>query len=67
MLEQVRAAAELLETVDANRRLLDDLPEGDRKRLHQAVAQFYDPDPVARRRKFKAAERLRSAASTERV
>ena len=67
LVEQVQAAAELLETVDANRRLLDDLPEADRKRLHQAVAQFYDPDPVARRRKFKAAERLRSAASTERV
>ena len=67
LLEQVRAAAELLEAIDADRRLLDDLPEGDRKRLHQAVAQFYDPDPVARRRKFKAAERRRSAASTERV
>jgi NAD(P)-dependent dehydrogenase (short-subunit alcohol dehydrogenase family) len=67
LLEQVRAAAELLETVDGNRSLLDDLPEADRKRLHLAVAQFYDPDPVARRRKFKAAERLRSAASTERV
>jgi NAD(P)-dependent dehydrogenase (short-subunit alcohol dehydrogenase family) len=67
LLDQVRAAAELLETIDANRRLLDDVPEADRKRLHLAVAQFYDPDPVARRRKFKAAERLRSAASTERV
>jgi NAD(P)-dependent dehydrogenase (short-subunit alcohol dehydrogenase family) len=67
LLEQVRAAAELLEAIDADRKLLDELPEAERKRLHQAVAQFYDPDPVARRRKFKAAERLRSAASTERV
>jgi NAD(P)-dependent dehydrogenase (short-subunit alcohol dehydrogenase family) len=65
--DSVRSAIELLEWLDANRGLLDQLPEQDRQRLHLAVAQLYNPDPVARRRRQKAAERERSAAQTERV
>jgi NAD(P)-dependent dehydrogenase (short-subunit alcohol dehydrogenase family) len=64
LLESVRSAAELLEAIEANRGLLDQLPEQDRQRLHLAVAQLYNPDPVARRRRQKAAERERSANQT---
>src|SRR6185437_3067599 len=64
--EQARAAAELLESLDADRALLDQLPPEHRERLHRAVAQFYHPDPVARRRRIKAAERERNAAAAER-
>jgi NAD(P)-dependent dehydrogenase (short-subunit alcohol dehydrogenase family) len=67
LLESVRAAAELLESIEANRGLLDELPEQDRQRLHLAVAQLYNPDPVARRRRQKAAERERSASQAEKV
>ncbi len=61
LLERLRAAAELLESVAADRQLLDRLPVDDRQRLHQAVAQVYHPDPVARRIKLKAAEKARHA------
>lgn len=54
----------MLEQIEANRALLDQLPEEDRRRLHRAVAQFYNPDPVARRNRLKALERERSAAQT---
>ncbi len=57
---------ELLELIAADRRLLDTLPEEERKRLHQAVAQVYNPDPAARRRMLKAEERERNAAQTQR-
>jgi NAD(P)-dependent dehydrogenase (short-subunit alcohol dehydrogenase family) len=62
LLARLRSAAELLELIDADRTLLDRLPVQDRERLHQAIAQVYNPDPVARRRRQKAAERERSAA-----
>jgi len=67
LLERLRSAAELLELIDSDRRLLDRLPAADRDRFHQAVAQIYNPDPVARRLKQKIAARERSAAQTERV
>ena len=67
LLLRVRAAAELLELMDAQRGLLDQLPAADRERLHHAVAQLHNPDPVARRRRQKAAERERSAAQAQRV
>jgi len=57
---------ELLELIAADRRLLDTLPEEERKRLHQAVAQVYNPDPAARRRLLKTEERERNAAQTQR-
>src|SRR5580698_7058391 len=67
LLERVRSAVELLESIEASRGLLDRLPAEDRERLHLAVAQLHNPDPVARRRRQKAAERERSRAQTERV
>src|SRR4051794_12055735 len=66
LLDRLRSAAELLEALDADRTLIDHLPAAERERLHHAVAQVYKPDPVARRRRLKAAERERSAAKMER-
>jgi NAD(P)-dependent dehydrogenase (short-subunit alcohol dehydrogenase family) len=66
-LERLRTGIDVLEQLDLDRSLLDRLPAGDRDRLHHAVAQLYNPDPVARRRRLKAAERERSAAQTKRV
>ena len=60
--ERLRAATALLESLAADRQLLDGLPAADRARLHQAVAQVYHPDPAARRLKLKAAEKARHAA-----
>ncbi len=65
LLERLRAAAELLESVAADRQLLDALPADDRQRLHQAVAQMYHPDPGARRIKLKAAEKARHASKVQ--
>lgn len=65
LLERLRAAVELLESVAADRELLEKAPAADRQRLHQAVAQVYHPDPVARRIKLKAAEKARHANKVE--
>ncbi len=65
--ERLRAATELLESIASNRERLDELPAEDRERLHRAVADFYNPDPVARRRKIKEAERERMATRSQRV
>ncbi len=64
--ERLRATVELLELIAGDWRLLDKLPAQDRRRLHEAVARLYDPDPVVRRRRMKAEERARKAASTRR-
>jgi len=65
--DRLRAVTDLLESIAADWSLLDQLPEEDRERLHRVVAQLYSPDPVARRRKIKAAERERTAAQAQRV
>ena len=62
LLERLRSTVELLERIAVDRTVLDDLPAADRERLHQAVARVYFPDPVARRRRLRAAERDRRAA-----
>ncbi len=64
--ERLRATVELLELIAGDWRLLDKLPAQDRRRLHEAVARLYDPDPVVRRRRMKAEERARKAAGTRR-
>ena len=61
LLERLRAAAALLETVAADRQALDAVPAEDRQRLHRAVAQVYHPEPGARRIRLKAAEKARHA------
>ena len=65
--QRLRSAIELLELLDNDRAMLAQLPDEYRHRLHQVIAQIYNPDPVARRRKLKAAERERAAAQMERV
>src|SRR4051812_1400487 len=66
LLERLRAAAELLEQIAADRSLLDPLPAAERERLHLAIAEAYNPDPKARRQRLKAARRERSAAQIRR-
>jgi NAD(P)-dependent dehydrogenase (short-subunit alcohol dehydrogenase family) len=65
LLERLRAAAEMLELIAADRMLLEQIPAEDRQRLHLAVAQVYNPDPVARRQMMKAAERDRTRRDGE--
>ncbi len=65
LLAQLRETTALLEALAADRQLLDRLPADERARLHQAVANVYHPDPVARRVKLKAAEKARHAAKVQ--
>src|SRR3954467_862847 len=61
LLERLRATTELLESMAADRALLEQMPIEDRERLHRAVAQVYNPDPVSRKRMRKAVERERNS------
>jgi NAD(P)-dependent dehydrogenase (short-subunit alcohol dehydrogenase family) len=61
LLDRLRAATELLESIAADWGVLDQLPPEDRQRFHQAIAAMYNPDPVARRKRVKAVERDRKA------
>ena len=61
LLAKLRAAAELLEAIEANRGLLAQIPEVDRQRLLRATRQVSHPDPRARRRLVKATTRERRA------
>ena len=65
--ERLRAAAELLESVAANRALLAGLPEAERTRLLQAAGQVSRPDAVDRRRLVKATKRQRKAQKVQRA
>lgn len=58
-MKRLRELLDFLERLDADRKLLEQMPVEDRERLHKVVAQLYNPDPVARRRKLKEAERAR--------
>jgi len=64
--DEFQITIDLLESIAADRTLLDRLSPEERERLHQAVAKVYHPDPILRRQKIKAAERARSAAQIER-
>ena len=59
--ERVRAAAELLEAIVADRGLLAAVPAEVRHRLLNAAGHVYNPDTVARRRMVKATVRQRKA------
>ena len=65
--ERVRAAAELLETIVADRALLAEVPTEERKRLLQAAGQVSRPDAVDRRQLVKATKRQRKAAKVKRA
>jgi NAD(P)-dependent dehydrogenase (short-subunit alcohol dehydrogenase family) len=62
LLERMRAAAGLLESVIADRGLLARVPAEDRHRLLNAAGQVYVPDTIARRQMVKATIRQRKAA-----
>lgn len=57
--ERLRVALDLLEAIDADRSVLDALPEADRVRLHRVVAKVYHPEPKARRQLLKQQARER--------
>lgn len=63
----VRAAAELLESIADNRALLASVPEDDRNRLLQAAGQVSRPDAIGRRQLLKIIKRQRKAARVQRV
>ena len=63
---RLRDTVELLESIAADRSVLEDVPEHERQRLLQAVADVYHPDRVERRRMAKILERRRKAARVER-
>jgi len=62
LIERLREAIELLESIAADRSVLAGVPDAERKRLLQAVASVYHPDRVERRRMAKVVERARRAA-----
>jgi NAD(P)-dependent dehydrogenase (short-subunit alcohol dehydrogenase family) len=61
-LERLRETIELLEAIAADRSVLAGVPDEERKRLLQAVANVYSPDRVERRRMAKIVDRQRKAA-----
>jgi len=67
LLERLHSTLEMLEVIADDMRLLDQLSGEDRKRFHQAVAQVYLPDSVARRRMLRAREREKTAAQNRRI
>ncbi len=61
-IERLRDAVELLESIAADRSVLEGVPEEERKRLLKAVSTVYHPDREARRRRTKGlARELRDA------
>jgi|CXWL01.1.fsa_nt_gi NAD(P)-dependent dehydrogenase (short-subunit alcohol dehydrogenase family) len=63
--ERVRAAAELLAAIDADRGLLAQVSAEDRQRLLHGARVVTDPDHRARRRLVKASVRQRKAARAD--
>jgi NAD(P)-dependent dehydrogenase (short-subunit alcohol dehydrogenase family) len=59
---RLRDTVELLEAIAADRSVLSGVPDEERKRLLQAVANVYSPDRVERRRMSKVVARERKAA-----
>jgi NAD(P)-dependent dehydrogenase (short-subunit alcohol dehydrogenase family) len=64
-LDRLRAAAELLEAIVADRGLLASVPAEDRHRLLNAAGSVYVPDTTARRRLVKATIRQRKASKVK--
>jgi NAD(P)-dependent dehydrogenase (short-subunit alcohol dehydrogenase family) len=61
LIERLREAIALLESIAADRSLLAGVPDDERARLLQAVARVYHPDRTERRRMTKAAANRRKA------
>ena len=60
--QRIRAATDLLESIDANRGLLAQVPHEEAQRLLHATRRVSDPDHRARRKLVKASKRERKAA-----
>lgn len=60
--ERLHDAVELLESIAADRSVLEGVSSDERRRLLQAVASVYHPDRVERRRMAKIVDRERKAA-----
>ena len=67
LLERVRAAADLLESIGADRSLLGHVPSDERNRLLQAAGRVSRPDAVERRQLLKFTKRARKAAKVQRA
>ncbi|MEA2761913.1 MAG: hypothetical protein QOD47_1197 [Gemmatimonadaceae bacterium] len=64
--ERLRAAADLLETIVADRSLLADIPEADRNRLLNAAGRISRPDALSRRQLLKVVKRKKRAEKVQR-
>jgi NAD(P)-dependent dehydrogenase (short-subunit alcohol dehydrogenase family) len=62
LIARLRQTIDLLESIAADRSVLAGVPDEERKRLLQAVANVYSPDRVERRRMSKVVARDRKAA-----
>jgi NAD(P)-dependent dehydrogenase (short-subunit alcohol dehydrogenase family) len=62
LLDCLRSATELLESIASNRAVLCGVPSADRERFHRAIAEVYNPDPIARRRMTTATRREQIAS-----
>ena len=62
LIERLREATELLESIATDRTVLAGVSDDDRARLLQAVARVYHPDRTERRRMAKVAAKERKAA-----
>ena len=62
LLDRMREATALLESIATDRTVLAGVPEEERARLLQAVARVYHPDRVERRRMARVAANQRKAA-----
>ena len=65
LLERLRAAAELLESIAADHTVLAQVPAEDRQRLLRAMSQIRTPSSRTRRRMQKAAARTERAARVQ--
>jgi len=64
--ERLRAAADLLETIVADRSLLAGIPEADRNRLLNAAGRVSRPDALSRRQLLKVVKRKKRAEKVRR-
>jgi len=65
--ERFRAAADLLETIVADRSLLAEIPEADRNRLLNAAGRVSRPDALGRRQLLKVVKRKKRADKVQRA
>jgi NAD(P)-dependent dehydrogenase (short-subunit alcohol dehydrogenase family) len=66
LVDRLRDIAELLESIGADRSLLDDVPAVDRKRFLRAVTLVHSPESRTRRRLLKAMARRQKVAREKR-